>query len=47
MSSIEQQMMYAVQYVVLNQKTPQATALWLSQQVNNDLQASGELSPQK
>ncbi len=47
MSTIEQSMMYAVQYVILNQKTPKQTAIWLSQQVNSALKQSGDLSPQK
>lgn len=47
MSTVDQAMMYAVQYVVLNQKTPKEAALWLSGQVNTALKNAGDLSPQK
>ncbi|MCL6445079.1 MAG: sugar ABC transporter substrate-binding protein [Alicyclobacillus sp.] len=44
LGQIEQDMSSAVQYVLLGQKTPQQAALWLSNQVNADLKADGELS---
>jgi len=46
MSTVDQDMMYAVQYVVLGQKTPREAALWLSAKVNSALQQVSNLSPQ-